>query len=212
MDNLTRADGVRLAYSRQEGKGPAVVFLSGYMSDMTGGKALALDAWAAGKGRAYLRFDYGGCGASEGRFEDQTLAGWLADALLLIDTLIEGPVVLVGSSMGGWLMLLTALAPLGIPVLGVLPRRDVLHLPERHLGLVMPDEVAGFDAVVTAAADALEQTAVKFVFERPYLLADGRLSDEIAFGRERKALEVDKIAKYFQRFDMHNRDDGQILV
>lgn len=110
MDNLTRADGVRLAYSRQEGKGPTVVFLSGYMSDMTGGKALALDAWAAGKGRAYLRFDYGGCGASEGRFEDQTLAGWLADALLLIDTLIEGPVVLVGSSMGGWLMLLAALA------------------------------------------------------------------------------------------------------
>jgi len=105
MDNLTRADGVRLSYSRQEGQGPTVVFLSGYMSDMTGGKALALDAWAAREGRAYLRFDYGGCGASEGRFEDQTLAGWLADALLLIDTIIQGPVVLVGSSMGGWLML-----------------------------------------------------------------------------------------------------------
>ena len=94
MGDLRRADGVRLAYARQEGRGPTVIFLSGYMSDMTGSKALALDAWAAREGRSFLRFDYAGCGQSEGDFERQTLDSWLADALLVIDTLAPGPVVL----------------------------------------------------------------------------------------------------------------------
>lgn len=110
MGDLKRADGVRLAYARHEGRGPAVMFLSGYMSDMSGGKALALDAWALREGRSFLRFDYAGCGQSEGDFESQTLAGWLGDTLLMIDKLTSGQVVLVGSSMGGWLMLLAALA------------------------------------------------------------------------------------------------------
>lgn len=79
------------------------------MSDMEGSKAYALDAWAGARGQAMLRFDYGGCGASEGTFEEQDLAGWRDDALAAIDS-IEGPIVLVGSSMGGWLMLLAALA------------------------------------------------------------------------------------------------------
>jgi pimeloyl-ACP methyl ester carboxylesterase len=79
------------------------------MSDMDGGKATALDAWAAAQGRAMLRFDYGGCGLSEGAFEDQTLALWLDDTLAMIDS-TKGPVLLVGSSMGGWLMLLAAMA------------------------------------------------------------------------------------------------------
>lgn len=110
MGNLKRADGVRLAHAGQDGLGPTVVFLSGYMSDMTGGKALALDAWAARHGRSFIRFDYAGCGQSEGDFESQTLDSWLSDTLLVIDTLAPGPAVLVGSSMGGWLMLLAALA------------------------------------------------------------------------------------------------------
>jgi pimeloyl-ACP methyl ester carboxylesterase len=76
---------------------------------MMGSKAVALDRWAERHGRAMLRFDYGGCGASEGRFEDATLARWRDDALALIDA-CEGDLVLVGSSMGGWLMLLAALA------------------------------------------------------------------------------------------------------
>ncbi|PJG48165.1 alpha/beta hydrolase [Sphingobium sp. LB126] len=105
-----RSDGVRLAYRHKRGEGPTIVFLPGYMSDMEGGKALALDAWAREQGRAMLRLDYAGNGASEGRFEDGTLANWRDDALLLIDSLTEGPVVLVGSSMGGWLALLIALA------------------------------------------------------------------------------------------------------
>jgi pimeloyl-ACP methyl ester carboxylesterase len=79
------------------------------MSDMEGGKATALESWAEAQGRSMLRFDYAGCGVSEGEFEAQTLAGWRDDALAMIDS-VEGPVILVGSSMGGWLMLLCALA------------------------------------------------------------------------------------------------------
>lgn len=116
MDDLTpplwlvRADGVRLAYRHQPGKGPTLVFLPGYMSDMQGSKALALEAWAIREGRAMLRLDYSGCGESEGAFEDGTLNVWRDDVLLMIDRLIRGPVVLIGSSMGGWLALLIARA------------------------------------------------------------------------------------------------------
>jgi pimeloyl-ACP methyl ester carboxylesterase len=97
--------GRRLACSRRPGRGPTILFLPGYASDMEGGKASALDAWAAAEGRAMLRFDYGGCGASPGEFEAQSLDDWRNDAISAIDS-VEGPVVLVGSSMGGWLMLL----------------------------------------------------------------------------------------------------------
>ena len=100
--------GRRLALRRRQGRGPALLFLPGYVSDMDGSKATALDSWAAAQGRAMLRFDYAGCGLSEGDFEAQTLAGWRDDALAMIDSL-DGPLVLVGSSMGGWLMLLAAL-------------------------------------------------------------------------------------------------------
>ncbi|WP_109809562.1 alpha/beta fold hydrolase [Sphingosinithalassobacter portus] len=99
-----------LAYHLSEGTGPTIVFLPGYASDMSGSKAVALETWAKAAGRAFLRFDYSGCGESPGAFEDQTLVTWRDDALSLIDTLVSGPVVLVGSSMGGWLMLLIALA------------------------------------------------------------------------------------------------------
>ncbi|WBH18059.1 alpha/beta fold hydrolase [Sphingomonas radiodurans] len=100
----------RLAYHLTEGTGPTIVFLPGYASDMSGTKALSLESWAKAQGRAFLRFDYGGCGASEGAFEEQSLADWRDDALAMIDAAVEGPVVLIGSSMGGWIMLLAALA------------------------------------------------------------------------------------------------------
>ncbi len=110
IDYLEAREGVHLAYKHRPGRGPTLLFLPGYASDMSGGKATALDAWAADEGRAMLRFDYGGCGLSGGDFEAQTLAGWRDDALAMIDRAIKGPVVPVGSSMGGWLMLLAALA------------------------------------------------------------------------------------------------------
>jgi pimeloyl-ACP methyl ester carboxylesterase len=116
---LARPDGLRLAYRHRAGKGPTLVFLPGYMSDMMGGKALALDAWAAAQGCAMLRLDYAGCGESEGAFEEGTLASWRDDARLVIDAVVpESPVILVGSSMGGWLALLLAQA-LGDRVTGL---------------------------------------------------------------------------------------------
>lgn len=110
MPNYLDRPGLpRLAYELREGAGPTIVFLPGYGSDMTGSKATALDAWAEAEGRASLRFDYRGCGQSEGAFGEATLDDWRDDALDAIDRLTQGPLILVGSSMGGWLMLLVAI-------------------------------------------------------------------------------------------------------
>jgi len=115
----TLPNGRRVAYRHVPGASPAVLFLPGYMSDMAGGKASAVLDWAVARGRACLLLDYSGCGASEGEFGDGTLSRWRDEVLALIGALCPGPVVLVGSSMGGWLMLLVALA-----------------IPERVAGLV----------------------------------------------------------------------------
>jgi len=100
----------RIAYRLREGGSPTLVFFPGYASDMEGAKAVALDAFAAERGLAMLRFDYSCTGSSPGRFEDGTLDSWLEEALALVDGLTKGPLVLVGSSMGGWIALHVALA------------------------------------------------------------------------------------------------------
>ena len=107
---LTRDEGATIAYHRRAGKAPAIVFLGGFNSDMTGTKARALDAFCAATGRAFVRFDYFAHGASSGDFADATIGRFLADTLAVIDRLAEGKLVLVGSSIGGWLMLLAARA------------------------------------------------------------------------------------------------------
>jgi pimeloyl-ACP methyl ester carboxylesterase len=116
----------RLAFHHSPGTGPTLVFLPGYASDMTGTKALALEAWARSAGRAFLRFDYAGCGRSEGAFADQTLAGWLGDVHAMLDQVAQGPAVLVGSSMGGWLALLAARARPAqvVGLVGIAPAPD----------------------------------------------------------------------------------------
>ena len=107
---LPLPDGARLAYRRLVGDGPGIVFLSGFASDMTGTKGAALSDWAQACGRALLRFDYAGHGQSSGAFRDGTIGRWTAGALAVLDRLTTGPQILVGSSMGGWIMLLAALA------------------------------------------------------------------------------------------------------
>ena len=106
--SLDRGDGERLAWRRVAGRGPTVVWLGGFMSDMTGTKAQALADWALANGRAFLRFDYLGHGESSGAFRSGTITRWRADALAAIAGLTEGPLVLVGSSMGGWISCLVA--------------------------------------------------------------------------------------------------------
>ena len=102
--------GRRIAYRFTPGAGPALVFLPGYMSDMAGSKACAVFDWAKANDRACLLLDYSGCGASGGDFAEGTLSRWREEVLALIEAQCDAPVVLAGSSMGGWLMLLVALA------------------------------------------------------------------------------------------------------
>jgi pimeloyl-ACP methyl ester carboxylesterase len=147
---LTTPQGRHIAYVRTQGKEPGVVFLGGFRSEMTGSKALHLQAWAEATGRAFLRFDYSGHGSSKGEFQDGTISDWAADARSLIEVLTEGPQILVGSSMGGWIALLLARA--------------------------MPERVAGLVGIAAAPdfTDTLWETELSEA-ERETLLAEGRL-------------------------------------
>ena len=107
---LHRENGTSLAYFRLEGESPGLMFLGGFRSDMSGTKASALETHCRKVGRAYVRFDYGGHGESSGKFEEGTIGEWAGDALAVLDDVAQGPQVLVGSSMGAWMMLLAALA------------------------------------------------------------------------------------------------------
>ncbi|MEO3427599.1 alpha/beta hydrolase [Pelagibius sp. CAU 1746] len=132
--SLTREDGTVLAYYRTAAgkarKGvaapPGLIFFGGFMSDMSGTKALALEAYARREDRDFLRFDYRGHGQSSGRFEDATIGDWLGDALAVLDEASEGPQILIGSSMGGWIALLAARARPGrvAGLIGIAPAPD----------------------------------------------------------------------------------------
>ena len=150
VERLQRGDGNTVAYATIPGRAPTVVFLGGFRSDMTGTKAVALEAWAENRGQAFLRFDYLGHGQSSGRFEDGTIGRWLDDSLAAIDQLTTDKLVLVGSSMGGWLSLLAARAR-----------------PERLAGLVL----------IAAAPDFTERMLLKGLSaeDRTTLQRDGRL-------------------------------------
>lgn len=149
-DFLTTPQGRRLAYHRTPGTGPGVVFLGGFKSDMTGTKAQFLQAWAQDRGRPFLRFDYSGHGQSDGDFLDGAIGDWFEDALGAIETLTEGPQVLVGSSMGGWIALLVARA-----------------IPERIAGLI------GIAAAPDFTQDLMEPSFTEA--ERAAMAATGRI-------------------------------------
>jgi len=108
--SLTLRDGATIAYQFLPGAGPGIVFLGGFRSDMNGTKALFLEDYCRQRERAYVRFDYFAHGSSSGNFADGTISRWRDDAIAVIDSLTEGPQILVGSSMGGWIMVLAALA------------------------------------------------------------------------------------------------------
>ncbi|XP_068121595.1 palmitoyl-protein thioesterase ABHD10, mitochondrial [Hyperolius riggenbachi] len=110
IQHLVRQDLPKLAYQKLKGKSPGVIFLPGFASDMNGQKAVALEDFCKSLGHSYIRFDYTGCGSSEGDIKECTIGKWKKDVLAILDEVSEGPQILVGSSMGGWLMLLVALA------------------------------------------------------------------------------------------------------
>ncbi|WP_428607230.1 alpha/beta fold hydrolase [Sedimenticola sp.] len=110
IQRLNLPDGKQIAYCRTEGKGPGILFLGGFKSDMSGIKATTFEQWCRKHQRAFVRFDYSGHGQSSGDFESGTIGEWLGDALTVLDQLTEGPQILIGSSMGGWISLLATLA------------------------------------------------------------------------------------------------------
>ena len=107
---LARDDGATIAYRRTPGRTPGIVFLTGFRSDMTGSKAVFLEDFCRRQDRAFVRFDYFAHGASSGDFLQATVGRWAEDAVTVLDRLTEGPQVLIGSSIGGWIMTLAALA------------------------------------------------------------------------------------------------------
>lgn len=111
-------DGRRIAFRHITGTAPAIVFLPGYMSDMAGSKATAVASWCAANGRECLLLDYSGCGESPGDFAQGTLSRWRDEVVALVEAYLADPLILVGSSMGGWLMLLVA-RQLGDRVIGL---------------------------------------------------------------------------------------------
>jgi pimeloyl-ACP methyl ester carboxylesterase len=149
--------GAELAWQRLGGRGPCVVFLPGFRSDMTGDKAKALAAFCRHQGQSLLLFDYSGHGASGGRFENGTISRWSADALAAIDGLTDGKLLLVGSSMGGWIGLLAALA--------------------------RPERVAGFVGIAAAPdfTEALMWSSMTFE-ERAMLMERGVLEQPSEYG------------------------------
>ena len=158
VQTMTTAQGRLLAYHQTTGIGSGVIFLGGYRSDMGGTKAVALEGWAEARGRAFLRFDYGGHGGSGGDFTELGIADWFDDARAALN-LTQGPQVLVGSSMGGWLALLLARA-----------------CPERIAGLIgiaaAPDFTADSLLPSLTAAERADMARVGRI-ERPSGYADG---------------------------------------
>ncbi len=166
---LKTAQGREIAYHKTEGQGPCVVFLGGLKSDMEGTKAIHLEAWCKSQGRAFLRFDYSGHGESSGTFQEGCIGDWHEDSLAVVNTLIEGDYVLVGSSMGGWQSLLLARAQ-----------------PQRLAGLVTiaaaPDFTedsywAGFSDAQKETLDTVGHVELPSDYMEPYIITKRMIED-----------------------------------
>lgn len=173
---LETGQGRRIAYHLTAGEGPCVVFLGGLKSDMEGTKAVHLEDWARATGRAFLRLDYSGHGQSSGSFEEGCIGDWHADTLAAVDALTDGPIVPVGSSMGGWQALLLARAR-----------------PERLAGLVgiaaAPDFTeegwwATFSAEQKEQLNQTGRVALPSDYMEPYIVTKHMIED----GREHLVL------------------------
>jgi pimeloyl-ACP methyl ester carboxylesterase len=175
---LDTPQGRRIAYHLTEGNAPCVVFLGGLKSDMEGTKAVHLEAWARARGQAFLRFDYSGHGESSGRFEEGCIGDWAEDTLAAVTSLTERPLVVVGSSMGGWQALLLARA-----------------IPERIAGMVTiaaaPDFTedgywASFTDAQKQQLDTVGHVELPSDYMEPYIIRKRLIED----GRKRLVLRA----------------------
>lgn len=156
---------------------PAVMFMGGFASDMTGIKAMTLDRFCRERGQGYLRFDYRGHGASGGEFRDGTIGAWLQDSLEVFDKLTTGPQILVGSSMGGWLMLLLAVrrSERIAGLVGVAAAPDFTEDVWRELSKAQQDELMALGEVARPSAYS----------ENPYIITRALIED----GRRHQLLD-----------------------
>ncbi|WP_298847409.1 alpha/beta hydrolase [uncultured Ruegeria sp.] len=189
-DFLETAQGRRLAYHQSQGSGPTIVFLGGLKSDMEGTKAVHLDAWAQARGRSFLRFDYSGHGESSGVFTDGCIGDWHQDTLAAVSELTKGPLIVVGSSMGGWQALLLARS-----------------MPERIAGMVTiaaaPDFTedgywASFSDDQKAALNTVGHVELPSDYMEPYIITKRMIED----GRQnlvlRRALDLPFPVRFLQ--------------
>ena len=174
-EQIITPEGRRIACRMRDGAGPAVMFLGGFRSDMEGTKAVWLDDWARARGRAFVRFDYSGHGASGGRFEEGCIGDWAEDAAAVL-ALVNGPAVLVGSSMGGWIALLLARAAPG-RVAGLVTVAAAPDFTEDGMW-------GGFDAATRARLMAQGRVEVASAYGEPYVITRRLIED----GRERLVL------------------------
>lgn len=198
MTSYLETGDTRIAYHQTAGKGPGIVFLGGFKSDMEGTKAIHLQDWARSTGRSFLRFDYTGHGQSSGDFTDGCIGEWARDAMAAITQLTEGPQVLVGSSMGGWISLLVA-----------------LEMPEKVHGLVTiaaaPDFTedsmwAGFsDAQKSEMAENGRVELPSDYADSPYVITQKLITD----GRERLVLRAPLPLPFPVRF-LQGTDDTDV--
>ena len=177
LNFLNTSDGEKIAYKMSEGFGPTLIWCGGLNSDMEGGKAVHLHAWAKHRGQAFIRFDYFGHGESSGEFIEGTMSRWAADVNFVRETLAHGPVIMIGSSMGGWASLLAA-----------------LESPDQVKGLVLINPAPDFTEKLTVAGwseaqiKALENDGVVYEpsgYEEPYAYSRALIED----GRTRQILD-----------------------
>ncbi|MEM9350866.1 MAG: alpha/beta hydrolase [Pseudomonadota bacterium] len=194
---LDTVQGRRIAYHRADGDGPGIVFLGGFKSDMEGTKATHLEAWCRTRGQAFLRFDYSGHGASSGRFEDGAISDWAEDARAALEELTDGPQLLIGSSMGGWISLLMA-----------------KRIPEKVAALVTiaaaPDFTedgfwAGFSDADRATLLREGQIAVPSDYGEPYIITKRLIED----GRDNFVLREPLDLPFPTRF-LQGTDDADV--
>ncbi len=198
-DVLTTDAGRQIAYHQTAGTGPGVVFLGGFKSDMDGTKAVHLESWAKARGRAFLRFDYSGHGESSGDFAEGSIGDWAEDAMSAITVLTEGPQILVGSSMGGWISLIL-----------------VGRIPDRIAGLVgiaaAPDFTedsmwAGFSDAQRAQLQGNGQLALPSDYGEPYIITRRLIEDGRNHLVLRKPLHLPFPARFLQ-----GTDDADVAV